>query len=963
MSGNIERSLWQSIAAETPEPVSALRGIERLWESLVAPDRQRFLAEEEPLRMLVRLLAASPGLVPFLVRHPDWVVHLFLDRGIQQPYRPEHERTRFLTVCRSAGDAGSLARSIARFRNAELVRLYAQEILGLRSPPSVWRDWTAVVGCCIQGAIDGCGGDLPGNGEGVGLAVIGMGKMAGHELNFASDIDLLFVYRSHEANPEKIHTLAAQWATRTVRVLEMVTDEGPAFRVDLGLRPGGKDGALVQTLEGAEIYYQTQAVTWERLALIRARPVAGDPELGSAFVDLVQPFIFRKYLDYGSLEEIRALKQRIQSETRWKRTPTIDVKMGRGGIRELEFFVQTLQLIFGGKRPSLRSPETLETLEALRGEGLIEPGEADELRDAYLFLRLVEHKVQMVYHRQTHRLPADEAELRRIAGLMGYVDPASFRSDLQGYMERTHLHFARLLEAPRTTTTTQSDDSRGEEILAHLDDEETALAVLEGKGFQRPRTVFNSLHRMLADTFPAFRSPRAGRILPSLLPGILDHALDTPVPDQTLFRLERFFEAVGPRGGYYALLEENPETLRYLVAMVGQSALLARLLESHLEAIDALIGDHQPQRSKEEILQEVGALLQTMSDPEERLGRLRAMRAQELLRIGAADLWGMLDPLAVGAQLTVVAEVFLAMTLQEVLQAYGFASAEAVPFCVLGLGSFGGRELSYRSDLDMVFLFENRGRLGTLSVERLTRLGQRLISWMTMPMAEGAGWPVDLRLRPSGNRGPLMVSLESLGSYHQKQAHMWERQTLLKARHCAGNAATGARAAEVIDGILQKTPCPEPKAFHTMRMRMERERGKADPDEVHLKVGRGGMSDIEFVVQYYQLRGWTGDRRIQTTETARALQTLTSAGWLTEEESAVLGKAHRLFKGVENRLALVLDHKGTDRPCRWEQIEALSRAGEPSWIQADFGPREKLADLLQDVMGRVREIYLRHLGQ
>jgi glutamate-ammonia-ligase adenylyltransferase len=797
-----------------------------------------------------------------------------------------------------------------------------------------------------------------------------MGKLGGGELNFSSDIDILFVYRpSQEGKTTHAHGRAIRWARQITSVLERVTEEGPAFRVDLGLRPGGKDGDIAIAPEAAELYYQTQASPWERWALLKAHPVAGDAGLGSDFIDMVRPFVYRKYLDYASLEDIRELKNRIQREIRWRRSIPTDVKMGEGGIRELEFLVQTLQIIYGGKLPQLRRRDTLGVLDALVAQGLFPEKEGKALRDAYLFLRGVEHRVQMVQHRQLHQLPPDEKESRRISWLMGYEDAEghkAFMRDLRLHMETVHGAFDGLLEAQRRTEERETDPSV-EAILVNLEDEDNALALLQGAGFQRPQAARASLQRILTERFPAHRSRKARRILNGLLPRILFHVRKTALPDQTLFRLETFLEAVGPRGGYYALLEENPKTLEMLIALFGQSALLSRWLGTHLEAVDALIGrgHHQPRRQKEDLRREIEETLATLDDPEERLGRLREFRAQEILRIGVSDLWGVLNPLEVGEELTNLAEVFLEITLQEALRFAGHdPTDQGIPLCIMGLGSLGGRELSYRSDLDIIFVYDGGTRQSTAvvnRVEHITRIGQRVLAWITMPMKEGPGWPIDLRLRPSGSRGPLMVSLTSFERYYREQARAWELQALLKARLCSGSRNTGEQVMETICQVLTEASPPDAQAYHDMRMRLERERGtRASDGSVHLKLGTGGEADIEFLVQYLQMERWARDPGVRTPITTRALGSLVEAGALSQTDGHFLLEAHRFFRGIGNRLGLVLDHKGTDHPCTQEDLTALEPL-EGIARPASIRQGEDLPGQIKGVMAHVREIYLRNL--
>jgi glutamate-ammonia-ligase adenylyltransferase len=971
MDGIEKDNFWAQATRQKPDDIDLSPVAERLWEALGHEAREGFSKDPEAMGRLTRFMLASPALVPFLTRNPEWTVELFLGGEIASGTLDASDREAFLGQCVGSKDDFALARGIVRFRNCHLVRLYSQEILGLRPAPEIWREWAQVTSISIQGALEGCRLLLKDRAEGVRLAVIGMGKLGGWELNFSSDIDIIYVYMPEpKRGLTKTHEVAVQWARLLTSVLERVTEEGPSYRVDLGLRPGGKDGDLAMTPEAAELYYQTQAAGWERWALLKAGPVAGDRALGAEFVEMVRPFVYRKFLDYGSLEDIRDLKERIQREIRSGRRLPADVKMGQGGIRELEFLVQTFQIIYGGKLPSLRGRDTMGVLDALVKHDLFPAEEGRALCEAYLFLRGVEHRVQMVHHRQVHRVPAMEGERRRISWLMGYEGAGGlkrFMTDLGLYMERVHRAFDGLLEGQRRDLSGQPEPIV-EEVLLSLDDEETSLSLFQKAGFQEAQISRETLRRILTERFPAHRSPKARRLLHDLMPRILAQVMKTSSPDQTLFRLEKFLEAVGPRGGYYALLEENPKTLENLIVLFGQSALLSRWLETHLEAVDVLIGrgHHRPRREKADLLQELEELMSGVKDTEERLGKLRGFRAQEILRIGAADLWGVLSPLEVGVELTSLAEVFLEVTLQEVLSIAGCKQREPmIPLCILALGTFGGRELSYRSDLDIVFIYEEGGRSrfpeGLSEVEHITRIGQRLLSWITIPMKEGPGWAVDVRLRPSGNRGPLMVSLPVFDRYYREQGHTWELQALLKARPCSGDMQTGEKVVETIHRLMEQAVLPQAEEVHAMRMRMERERGSGFGDGgIHLKLGPGGTTDIEFLVQYHQMARWASDPALRTSMTPAVLQRLTETGVIPEADGRFLLEAHLLFKGLENRLGLVLDYKGTDQPCTVEDLKALGPLeGISKGIPCPGG--DDLTKHLEGVMAKVREIYLRSL--
>lgn len=976
MGNGFPESRWKSIAARSPDPLGVMRSAERIWEALDQRQRDLLLLPEESGRAVADLfffMGACPGLVPFVLRHPEeTIVDLFVmgglhESGLMERGSPHVEG--FLDACTRPENLELLSRKIARFRNIQLMRLYAQEILGLRPCKDIWREWSQVACWCIEGALLGVKSLLGDEIQGIRMVVLGMGKLGGEELNFSSDVDLIYLYEAEAGRePGSARQAADHWARSLTQVLEGPTDEGPLFRVDLGLRPGGKDGALTITVDAAELYYQSLGSPWERWALVRAHPVAGDTDLGQEFMSKIEPFVYRSSLDYTSLEDIRQMKARIQQEARWRAVDTIDLKMGQGGIRELEFLVQTLQIIHGGRRPDLRVRGTLSSLEVLAREGIVRTEDAHTLSDAYRFLRQVEHRVQMAQLTQTHHLPANERELTRIASLMGYGDGrgvGGMMDDLKEHMGSVQRAFMDLVAEPAAVAPV---DKRVEEILGRMDDDSGSLEAIRRAGFREPAAVRASLQRVFSYRFPAARSSRARQILPRILPRMLSRVIQAPSPDQTLFRMERLLEVIGPRAGYYALLEERPRALERLMELLSRSAMLSRWLSEHVEALDALVAGHydEPSRTSSQLRDEANRLLGGVEDTEERLGRLRLFRAQEYLRIGVGDLWGVLHPWEVGQELTRVAELYLELTLAEVIRASGLPPApNLLPLSIVGLGSFGAQELSYRSDLDLMFLYDEttpwRPPDGIGGAEFLTRVAQRTLSWMSMPMKEGPGWAVDTRLRPSGTRGPLMVSLGAFREYYRRMGRAWERQMLLRARVCGGDPEVGQRVMGLVDAVLLGSGPPDPKDLHEMRMRMERERARQSSREgFHLKLGPGGMTDIEFLVQFHQWRGWGQDPRLRSPNTVQVMDRLVETKALSSQEGRALRESHAFLKGLENRLGLVLDHRAMDQSFSSQEIRALGSLEEMGWVPPTL-EGEDLPRLLSRVMAGVREIYLKHL--
>lgn len=958
------------LAEASPDPHCVLSQGERFWESLTREAQERWSRSEVALRQLALFFSASPGVSPFLTRHPEVAERLYLRGALREAGVSRLERENFLDQCRMSPGEEQLCRVLSHFRTVHLIRCYSQELLELHPLQEIWRDWSRVADLCIDAALVGCEHAVPHALKEVALCVLGMGKLGGLELNMASDIDLIFLYEAEEGpDPHAAQEAATLWTTKVVAALGKGTGDGLPFRVDLALRPAGKDGGLVQTPEAVELYHQMMGATWERMALIKARPVAGKKSVGHRCLKSLEPLVFRRYLDYGCLQDIRYLKERMEREIQSRPAHPVDVKMGRGGIREVEFFIQTLQIIYGGKMPQLRTQGTIGAICALKEAGILRREEASSLKDSYMFLRRVEHRLQMIHHSHVHRLPQDPSDLEKIARLMGFEGSSArdaFMEALEGNMEIVHRAFEGLLEDPdKKRSRVSMAQSKEERIISLLRQGKPCESLLEEEGFHNPSMARESLSRILSPVFSVSRSQRARQILGRLLPSMIRLAGMTPSPDQTIMRLERFLESIGPRGGYFALLEENPHTLEYLVRLLGSSAMLSRWMAAHLEAVEGLLdsGHRRAKKGLEELRDELDMVLHGRTDVEERLGRLRAFRSQEIMRIGAGQLFGELGPMEVCEELTILAEAFLEATLKEVLRSLRLTDEE-VPFCILALGSFGGRELSYHSDLDVLFLYDDHKTVsGSSSLEMLTKVGQRLISWISVPIKEGPGWPLDLRLRPSGSVGPLMVTLESFRIYHREQARLWERQSLLKARSCLGEQGLKKRAMDLMDEILREAPAPDPREIHSMRMRMEKERaGEISMEEVNTKVGPGGMVDVEFIVQYHQMTAWPNHPSVRSPNTLKVMEALVELGQLKVDEADFLTRFFIFLKGLEQNLELVLDQKVGERPLKRSEVHELA-AVFASLSQKGAGGANGAAlwSRLKREMRALRAMYLRHL--
>jgi glutamate-ammonia-ligase adenylyltransferase len=804
------------------------------------------------------------------------------------------------------------------------------------------------------------------------FVVLGMGKLGGRELNFSSDVDLIYVASTFEGETpgprripyERYFTRLAEGITRA---MSAVTGDGFAFRVDLRLRPEGGTGGLVVPLRQAELYYEGWGQTWERAALIKARPVAGSRALGEAFLRMVEPFVFRRYLDFTAIEEIRALKRRIDAEVRRGGESSSNVKLGVGGIREIEFFVQALQLIHGGRAPAVRERGTLPALEALAACGLVTEPEARTLADAYVFLRTVEHRIQVVAERQTHVVPAGADEGTRLARGLGFPQAAALRARLKQVTGRVSAIYRTLFREVEEG----ADEARWEELLAGgLSDDEVA-ARLAAAGFAEPGRARENLRRLAEGRAAARASDRSRRRLRQLAPRLLAEVAASPDPDMALDHLEAFIAAVGARSTYYALLQENPATLALLIRLFGTSEGLSSLLVQRPDLLDALLQPevNPPVKAPEAMAADLAAALRQAEDYEGRLDALRRFRHLEVLRIGLADVAGALDTFQVTDQITALAETCLRAALD--LAAEGLAARygrPTTPCVLLGLGKLGAGEMNYASDLDLLLIYGEPGETEAAPPARrlehqeyYARFLQRTVSLLSTATREGIAFHVDTRLRPSGNQGPLVTSAANFERYHAESAALWERQALIKARPLAGDPALAARVEGTVRRFVYERPLSRDAAaeISRLRLRMERELANEGGGRYNIKLGRGGLVDIEFLVQYLQLVHGRGEPGVRVPGTLAATLRLAAAGALPEADAAALAGSYRFLRRLENRLRIVHDRSINDLAGSGPELAKLARrlgatgAAEPG--------EQLIAEYVRHTEA-VRDLYRRYMG-
>ncbi|MEP5765466.1 MAG: bifunctional [glutamate--ammonia ligase]-adenylyl-L-tyrosine phosphorylase/[glutamate--ammonia-ligase] adenylyltransferase [Halieaceae bacterium] len=905
-------------------------------ESLPLPE-DAVLAQQQQ-----RVLAASKFASTLCQREPGLLEELHASGDFQRSYAEDELaallRAR-LSDCESTED---LSRCLRQFRRREMLRILWRDFTRLAPTMETTRDTSLLAEACIGQALDFChqqlvdvhGEPRDRDGRGQRLLVIAMGKLGARELNLSSDVDLIFTYPEQgqtdgERRPLSNQEFFLKLGQRLIGALDKVTAEGFVFRVDMRLRPYGESGALVLNFSAMEEYYQDQGRDWERYALIKARVIAGDPLAGRDLMLSLRPFVYRRYIDFGAIDSLRAMKEMINAEVR-RRGLQADVKLGPGGIREIEFIVQCFQLIRGGRSDALRQVELLKVLHALPDEGCMPESAVAELEQAYLFLRDTEHAIQGYLDQQSQSLPGDPEARAALLLAMDFSDWESFAKVLDGHRARVSAHFADLIATPEAPAQAQTELSVWPEAI-----EATALAEL---GFDDSDAVAAALTE-LRDSSRLRHLQAEGRArLDQFMPRLLAACAAQADNSRLLLRLLPMVQAVARRSAYLMLLLENPAAFDELLLLGAASPWISEQLAKNPVLLDELLDTASLYSAPDRDLLRQG-LRQQMSrlapdDLEANMEALRYFKASQQLHVAASEVTGRLPLMQVSDKLTFLAEVILEQALQMAWQdltaKHGLPQreqgGELVPvgtagladsgFAVLGYGKLGGIELGHGSDLDLVFVYDSATR-GATNGERpldspvfYTRLGQRIIHILDARTAMGQLYEVDMRLRPSGESGMLVASYKAFEDYQLNSAWTWEHQALVRARVIAGDQTLGEDCEKLRQTVLTQARDEADLRAEVVKMRQKMRSHLLSPraeedGEFHLKQGLGGIVDIEFMVQYAVL-AWSNRCADLTawTDNIRILETLHRHELFTEQESQALIEAYISYRSAAHQLAL-----------------------------------------------------------
>lgn len=809
---------------------------------------------------------------------------------------------------------------LRRWRSAESTRLVWRDLQGLDDVDATLAGSSRIADQALQASVVALSASLAGRhgvvrnsaGEPQSLVVFGLGKLGGGELNFSSDVDLVYAFPEHGQSDGARALDAEAWFTRLgqrlAQLLGDVTADGFCHRVDLRLRPFGASGRLALSFGAMEQYYQREGRDWERYAWIKARPVAGDLVAGERLLETLRPFVYRRYLDYSALDGLREMKALIAAEVQ-RRELAEDLKLGPGGIREVEFLVQSLQLIRGGREAGLRSRSLLAAMSALTAAGHIAPATAAKLAAAYRFLRRLENRVQMLADQQVHALPEDPVARRRIALALGFPDDAALLAELDGHRSIVAEEFSGLLEARRRRRVQPGAIEQYWRALPEGGD----VAVLAEAGFADAAGQDAAL-RDFART-PAVRalSTRGRQRLDNVLPQLLDAAARSEAPDASLPRGLALLQSITRRTSYLALLEEQPAALARLADVTARSALLSDRLAAHPLLLDELLDSRAAGPVPEEhdlpaLVAEALAPLPA-GDTEAALNALNELRQAIGFRIALATLGQRLPAVDAARRLAALAQALLAAALSvaeaDVLAAHGRVPGAGL--AVLGYGSVGGHELGFGSDLDLVFLHDapadalSDGARPLDAGRYFARLAQRLVSLLGTVTGAGKLYEIDVRLRPDGAKGMLVSSVESFADYQRHRAWTWERQALVRARPVAGATAVAAAFEAIRGETLGQARDVDTlhEDVRAMRRRMRGELDRSNAQRFDLKQGEGGLVDLEFLLQALVLRHAGTHPSLQVPrDTPGLLAALQQTRLLPADRVEALRQAHRLMLGL-----------------------------------------------------------------
>ncbi len=891
--------------AEEPDAAALLPLLQQ-----AGPFRDLMLALADHSPFLWRLALSDPVRLARLATTVPEVTHA----GIVH-----RQAEQFRRLATEGGDG--VFRALRNERAEEALLVALADLGGVWSVDDVIRSLSEFADASVKGAVRTALSELAGEGRmflpdaddpeaGCGVVFLALGKHGAGELNYSSDIDLV-VFFDPECRPiagkSDPATIYARLAQRVAKLLQDRTAFGFVHRVDYRLRPDPGSMPVAVSVRSAYAYYESVGQNWERAALIKARPIAGDIGIGERLLADLTPFIWRKYFDFASIADVHAMKRQIHAVRGHAEIAVAghDIKLGRGGIREIEFFVQTQQLVFGGRRPALRGRRTLDMLCALNEEGWINDKACDELSASYRFLRTVEHRLQMIADEQTQRLPADDEELQRFARFCGFPTVKAFGKELTAQARKVQRHYARLFEEGAELAT-----DAGSLVFTGVTDDPETLATLRRMGFQHPETTAETVRGWHFGRRPAITSARAREVLTEVTPALLAALGGSADPDAALVALDKAFGRMPAAVELLTILQSH-ESLRLQFAdLLGTAPRLAEIVAAAPHVLDTVIDPAfaDPVTEAEVLEKQIRDMTGIPAHFEDRLDSMRDIVRQMTFLTGARMLSGILSPAQAGEAYSGIAQAAVRVLLEGVKQEFeqDFGTVSGGKVAVLGLGRLGARQLTASSDLDLIVLYDfdkdNRESDGSKPLDAVvyyTRLTQRLIAALTVPTRRGLLYDVDLRLRPQGGKGPVATQFDGFIAYQREEADLWEHMALTRARVIAGDADLSARATQAIAALLSERRDAVKVRTEARAMRALIAESKGDDDPWDLKLAAGGLIDIDFLAQTLVLTGASDHPALIGRDAEGVFREAEAVGLLPSDEAGTLAHAYRQFNDIQ----------------------------------------------------------------
>lgn len=941
----------------------ALNNFQRLSEDIVDKDHLYSQLSSSPflLNALTLLFSGSQMLTDALLSNPSYVDWLSDPETLTKPKTRDVLYRDFYKLAGTDELTDKIPSLLRKFKKREYIRLGLRDLMGLVSLRENVEGLSDLADVCLQVAYEysikilkekygtPMFEDVNGNTRESEFAILSMGKLGGRELNYSSDIDLIYIYTSsmgetlagngqRTLSNHEFHTKLGQSITKA---LHEITSDGNVFRVDLDLRPEGKSGELVNSLTSCETYYESWGRTWERQALIKARVSAGSQALGTEFLTMIRPFVYRSSLDFNAIDEVKSLKKKVDLNLKQKQLEKGHIKLGYGGIREVEFTVQSYQLLFGGRDQSLRDPNTSTLIKKLNDRGFLTNEEYEKLRDAYIFLRNLENRVQISFGLQTYHLPKDEKNLAILARKMGFQ--GGTRPEL---VEQLNQEFERHTQFVGTMYSQLFAEDKDQKAAGDTARQWATERELEGRfseetledyPFRNAQRTFKFLKTLRDGPELSHGSEKSIQTFYAILPTLLDLCRKVPDPDAAVDYLVRFMEASHARETYLTIFHDNHKFLEILLILFGSSSVLSILLIKQPNLIDVISNQESLYLYKNPamMMEELNIRMSAVSESSEKNICLRQFKQGEELRIGLRFMIHETDVPGTLADLSNLADIYLQtiyqLAMEEMRQVEGKGNLPD-KFAIIGLGKLGGHEINFGSDLDVVFVYEEDAAEEGVShsedlISMYASLAQKIFQLNSMMASVPSSYEIDTDLRPEGSRGALVLSLQGYKDYFETRGKIWEQQAMTRARFIAGSPEVGKKFIQLAHNFTYRPKLEYGSLIEISRLRdrMETELAQEAKKGINVKLGAGGLADIEFSVQVLQLMHGHRNPKLRSGNTFKNIHLLSNYGILDDRQAANLGKHYHFLRNVECALRLLSEQYSSHLPKDDQELAILAR--------------------------------------